>query len=215
MWMYEEMIGKQYGNWTVLEYSHFKYYEYKNQNNIIQRVKRHYMKCECICGTTSTIEKGGLLSGKTKSCGCLKRKANGKSDTRIYNIYCQMINRCYKKKNTHYKDYGGRGIKVCDEWLNDFEKFYEWSIKKGYKDELTIERKNNDLGYSPENCVWADRVTQANNRRNTLYLTYKGETKTIRQWSKIIKISPKTLDSRMRRGWTDEEIVGLPKGSRK
>lgn len=122
------------------------------------------------------------------------------SYTRLYHIWQNMKSRCYYSKQEKYKRYGGRGIKVCEDW-QDFTAFKEWAIKNGYSDNLSLDRINNDGDYEPQNCRWADMRTQQNNRRNNRFVTINGETRTISEWSRISGIKRSTLSSRIQRGW--------------
>ena len=201
---------------------------------VLERAENHgrqtYWKCRCDCGNIKEINGAKLKNGHTKSCGCLntKRKVesniqrnynntHGMSDTRIYRIYHKMYLRCYFKVNPAYPNYGGRGITICQEWLGEhgFENFAEWSIKNGYDDNLSIDRKDNDKGYSPDNCRWATAKEQANNTRSTVFLTYKGETKPASEWAEITGIRQDTLTTRKRNGWSDEECIEVPLNSRR
>lgn len=135
--------------------------------------------CKCDCGNITTVRGTDLKSGNTKSCGCLDRESaskrfttHGYSHTRLYKIWCGMKDRCYNPNNKRYSDYGGRGIFICDEWLHDFVAFKDWAYQNGYDDtapfgECTIDRANNDDGYTPYNCVWSNLTQQAHNKRNT------------------------------------------------
>ena len=150
--------------------------------------------------------------GTTKSCGCLKAEGNnlkhGKCYTRINKIYRQMKRRCYSKNNPRYKDYGGRGITICEEWQKSFESFYDWSMNNGYSDDLTIDRIDNNRGYSPENCRWTDRKTQVRNTRRNIYLTVDGKTKSLGEWSEITGIPYSVMYQRIKKlGWKDEDAV--------
>lgn len=132
---------------------------------------------------------------------------HGKRHTRLYSILDKIKQRCYNKNHTAYKNYGGRGVKVCNEWLNDFMTFYDWSMNHGYKDTLTIDRIDVNGNYEPDNCRWVDRKTQANNRRNNVYLTYNGKTQTMKEWSRELGVKYKTIFYRHKQKWTDKECL--------
>ena len=134
--------------------------------------------------------------------------------TKLYNTWHGMRDRTRRKSHPQYKNYGGRGIKVCEEW-NDFNTFYKWAVKSGYKEGLTIDRIDNDDGYNPKNCRWATRKEQANNKRNNHILTYNGESHNIEEWAKILEMTRGTLVNRVRRGWSMEEIFNTPYGARR
>ena len=134
-------------------------------------------------------------------------KTHGKSNTRLYRIYKTMKSRCYNKNREEYFRYGGRGITICNEWLNDFMGFYNWSMKNGYTDDLTIDRIDNNKGYSPDNCRWVDRKTQCNNTRRNLKLTYKGITHSISHWSELLNIDQSVLSHRYYAGWNIEKLL--------
>lgn len=135
---------------------------------------------------------------------------HGKSNTRLYTIYNNMKTRCYNKNSDDYKNYGERGITVCKEWLNSFTSFYNWSINNGYKPDLLLDRKDNDLGYSPENCRWVDSIEQNNNKRNNNLIEYNGKTQSISRWSAELGIKRVTLLSRLRNGWSVERAFSTP-----
>lgn len=124
--------------------------------------------CKCDCGAITKVRSGNLLSGGTKSCGCLRKDApskhNGKG-TRLYNIWRGMIQRCEDPNQKSYKDYGGRGVQVCKEWRQDFSSFRKWAEGAGYAESLTIDRVNVDGDYCPSNCKWATRAEQNRNKR--------------------------------------------------
>lgn len=116
-----------------------------------------------------------------------------------------MVARCHRKNTKAYPDYGGRGITVCDEWKRDFQAFYDWAMANGYNDTLSIDRKDNDKGYSPDNCRWATTEIQANNKRSNISVEYNGESHTLAEWSKILGIKDATLRKRLNDGWGIEE----------
>ena len=125
--------------------------------------------------------------------------------SRLNIIYWNMVRRCYDSTNHHYPNYGARGIKVCDEWLNDYRAFKDWALKNGYADNLTIDRKNNDRDYCPENCRWSTLKEQASNRRSNRLITYKGQTKILKDWCDELGLKYGTVHKRLRLGWSIEE----------
>lgn len=152
-------------------------------------------KCQCDCGKIKIVRARNLLSGTTKSCGCLQKEivknantTHGKSNTRLFNIWQNIKRRCYNKNYKYYSYYGGKGIIMCEEWKNSFQAFYEWSIKNDYSDTLTIDRINSDKNYEPSNCRWVNRLVQQNNRKSNHKFTINGETKTIMEWCKIYNV---------------------------
>lgn len=134
------------------------------------------------------------------------------SHHRLYHIWFDMKRRCYQKQNKRWEKYGGRGIKVCPEWVNNFQAFFDWSMANGYADNLTIDRIDMDGDYSPDNCRWADEIQQANNRSNNHYITYHGETKTMMEWSRELVVSYTTLRRRINAGWDIEKAFERPLG---
>ena len=129
---------------------------------------------------------------------------------RIRNIYAGMLRRCNNPNDASFKRYGARGIKVCEEWERDYKAFEEWSLSHGYDDTLSIDRIDNDKGYSPDNCRWADEKTQANNTSSNRRYTYKGESHTIKEWVEITGVNEDMLRSRLNRSWTIEEALNTP-----
>lgn len=185
------------------------------------RNKKAVWLCKCDCGNEIRVLGASLISGNTKSCGCLQReivqnvgrfnKKHGMFGTRIYTIWADMKKRCFDEHDRAYKHYGARGITVCDEW-RDFEKFYAWAKISGYTDDLTLDRKNVNGDYSPENCKWSTWKEQQNNRRSSHMITYNGETKTISQWSTITGIPYSTLAARINTlHWDIEKALTIKK----
>lgn len=134
------------------------------------------------------------------------------SHLRLYNIWFDMKRRCYQKQNKRWEKYGGRGITICDEWRNNFQAFFDWSMTHGYADHLTIDRVDLNGNYTPDNCRWADKFQQANNRTNNHYLTYHGEKKTMVEWSRYLNMNYSTLRQRIQSGWSVEDAFEKPVG---
>lgn len=157
-----DLTGQRFGRLTAIEYS---------GRSSDGQAK---WKCICDCGTIAFSSSGNLRSGRMKSCGCLRREngvkhalsmtKHGQYKSRLHRIWNTMKNRCQNPNVHNYESYGGRGITVCDEWQR-FEPFYEWAMSNGYRDHLTLDRKDNFAGYSPDNCRWATMKEQQNNKR--------------------------------------------------
>jgi len=180
---------------------------------------RSHWKVKCVCGKIFNTRTDALKTRTRISCGCKNPNTgpikHGLTHHRIYKIYLGMKQRCYNKKNTKYPLYGGRGITICDEWLNDVTKFYEWSMANGYKDNLSIDRINNDMGYSPENCRWESKLTQSRNRRSSRMVEINGEKKTFSEWCLLYGINRKTATDRVRNGWDEIEAITTPVGGKR
>ena len=163
--------------------------------------KRTYFICKCDCGKIKSIRRDSLFHKKhpTQSCGCLIKERHpiehGDSRTKLYHVWATMKDRCSNSNRPCYKHYGGRGIKVCDEW-NGSDKwlnFKKWALENGYKDGLTLDRIDVNGNYEPNNCRWIPLKEQINNTRRNIYLTYKNETHNINQWAKILGINKNTF----------------------
>lgn len=176
------------------------------------KYKVNIWKCKCDCGNYKNVSYANLKAGKTKSCGCLMNKGryiHGLYGNRIRNIYMKMKNRCYCKTSKSFPNYGGRGIDICDDWLgkNGLENFYKWSVENGYNENLSIDRIDNNKGYSPNNCRWTDIKTQQNNRRNNIIIEYKNKKQTLKQWCDELGSNYKTALRRFNKGFSTEEIL--------
>ena len=169
--------------------------------------------CQCDCGQTKIVDRGNLISGRQKSCGCHSRElaaaahtSHGLSKTKLYKIWSWMITRCYNPNATHYKHYGGRGIGVCDEWRNDFMAFKE-DMGATYSKGLEIDRIEVDGHYCKDNCRWATQRENALNKRNSVFLTANGVTKPLVLWAEELGVKRHRLYKRLRRGLTHEQVL--------
>ena len=134
---------------------------------------------------------------------------------KLQKVFRSMRYRCYNEDNRVYKYYGGKGVTICDEWLQSFDNFYNWALLNGYKEGLSIDRIDVNGSYSPKNCRWATMEEQSRNRTNTVLVEYNGKKMTLREWSEELNISLSTISKRRFRGWTDKEIIeGRPKRKR-
>jgi hypothetical protein len=237
------LVGSRFGRLTVIGET---YRRYNNTYSVLA------CQCRCDCGNTSVVTTRNLRSGNTKSCGCGQRKGlerywqetpereakrqearrkrreqrekkRAQKVPKLENVYRHMLWRCYSPKCPGYKYYGGRGIGVCPEWRNSKEAFIRWSLRNGYAEGLSIDRIDNDAGYSPDNCRWTTAKVQNNNRRpssRTVFVEYQGERKSLRDWSKDPRVSVTctSIYARRKKGWSDEDALFMPpsrKGGRR
>ena len=212
---YINLVGQKFGRLTVIDEASDSRHE-----------KNRHVKwlCECECGNLVSVQSNSLHNGTTLSCGCYHsdrvietHTKHGLCYDRINRIYKAMHQRCENPKAFRYDRYGGRGIKVCDEWSGEkgFENFYAWSSQNGYSEDLSIDRIDNNKGYSPNNCRWVDHETQDNNKSTNHYVTYNGETKTLSQWGRAMGLKKSTIQGRLHRGWNEIDAITIPVGVRK
>lgn len=136
-------------------------------------------------------------------------KKHGLCGTKLYNVWLTMKQRCYNPNDRHFKWYGAKGIKVCDEW-KDPRAFYDWCITNGYKDGLTIDRIDHTRDYSPDNCRFITMSAQQRNKSSCKNITYKGETHNVQEWAEKLNIAPSTLRARFNKGWSIERALTEP-----
>lgn len=179
---------------------------------------KSYYLCQCDCGNQIEVQGTYLKTGKTKSCGCLgseklielnkERATHNQTKSKTYKVWINMKVRCYNPASESYPRYGGRGITVCNEWINSFEQFYE-DMGKCPRDK-SIHRVDNDGHYCPENCVWATDEEQANCRSTNRNITYLGKTQTLSQWAREYDIAVGTLWKRLAAGKSIHEALNTP-----
>lgn len=166
----------------IKDYTNLKFGRLTVLQFIQRKERKSYWKCICDCGKEVVLPITYLTTGDTKSCGCLRkektsnlsRKNSFVKSKRLNSIWANMKRRCYNSKSTSYQYYGKKGIKVCDEWKNNFRVFQDWAYENGYDEKLTIERIDNNKGYSPDNCRWASSFEQHNNMSTNRSITYNG-----------------------------------------
>lgn len=209
-----DLTGKKFGRLTVLN----KAGSGKNKSLL--------WNCVCDCGREVVIDGLYLRSGDTKSCGCYRKECASKrmsthkmSKTRLYRVWAGVKNRCYNENASNYKYYGAKGITMCDEWKDSFESFRNWAIASGYNEnarpqECTLDRIDNNSGYSPNNCRWANHQEQCNNQSSNKIIAFNGESHSMSEWADVIGMEYTTLRARIRRGMSISEALTKPVRSR-
>lgn len=192
----KHFIGEKIHNLTIIE-------ELKERD---KNGSKQWL-CKCDCGKTKIYTTSNL--NVVKGCGCCKG-THKYSQTKLYKTYQRMKNRCYNKKFPHYEIYGGRGIKICDEWLNDFVAFKDWALSNGYKEGLSIDRINPNGNYEPNNCRWITMFEQASNKRNNIFYTIDGMTKTQTEWCRYYNIPKNNVRKRLEIGWNIKKALTTP-----
>ena len=207
---FRNLTGQTFGRLTVEYYAGMATYKTGNKTR---------WNCSCECGAEHVVTGGSLKSGHTKSCGCLNREMNLARSTKHgaagrgrttpeYRTWIKMLGRCTNPTNDAFHLYGGRGITVCERWLNSFENFLEdMGLKPPGR---SLDRINNSLGYSPDNCRWATRTEQNRNTRTNRLLTHDGKTCCIAEWAELTGINYYTIHGRLRQCWSTEKALSEP-----
>lgn len=203
--MKENLINQRFGRLTVI-------------SPLPAKSGRTMWLCKCDCGNQKAVTAGHLKSGHTTSCGCYNRQrtveantTHGWTGSRLHNIWFDMKARCGNPNCPAYKDYGGRGIKICEDWQNNFASFRDWAMLSGYNDTLSIDRINVNGDYSPDNCRWATRTTQNRNTRQNRIITINGESMTLSEWAELTGMQRQTIAARIDKlGWSQKDAVTKP-----
>lgn len=214
-----DLIGQRFGKLVVIEYAGTKTYANGNKFSL--------WLCKCDCGGTKIAIGVNLKRGTVTSCGCAVKEAaqnrnsrgnvkHGYHDERLYNVWKGMKSRCNNINNSVYHNYGGRGIRVCEEWDSDYCSFREWALNTGYDEnaprgECTLDRIDVNGNYCPENCRWVDQATQACNTRYNVVIEFNGQSKTLVEWAKEVGINRDTLYNRIfSYKWSVEKALTEP-----
>ena len=205
------LTGRRFGRLTAIE-------------RVASPKAQAQWRCVCDCGKETVVRSQDLRNGHTKSCGCYGLEVSAshtpsfsthkESKFRLYRVWIGLKGRCNNCKNKDYSYYGGRGIKVCPEWDKSYEKFRDWALADGYRDDLTIDRIDVNGNYCPENCRWVDMKTQMNNTRANRRITQNGETRTMAEWAERTGIAYDTIRYRAIKGRTAEDVLRMPKARR-
>jgi hypothetical protein len=197
----EKWIGQKFNKLTVIGF------EFRN--------KRWLWKCKCECGGESVAYPNQVIRGKTKSCKCGRSVTfhnmhlkHGDAGTRLHSIWKDMRKRCNNPKSKSYKYYGGKGIRVCEEWDN-YVNFKQWAMDNGYNDDLTIERIDNNKDYSPQNCKWIPFSEQTSNQTSNIYVEHDGKRMTVGKWCDELNLHRTTIYGRIRKGIPPKKALGL------
>lgn len=205
----DDLVGRLFGRLTVKKFAGYP---------AVAPSKAQWL-CDCVCGKTGILVYGyNLKNGNTNSCSCFKiertREKNathGMSRTKEYGMYCAMLSRCLSPSNQRYESYGERGITVCSQWMGErgFVNFLrDMGKKPGSK--YSLERKNNDGPYSPENCVWATQKEQCNNKRNNVVIDYEGQQVCLKQFCDQRGLPYARVNWRLKQGWSLEKAISAP-----
>jgi hypothetical protein len=190
-----DLVGRRFGELTIIK-------------RVIASTKKAKFLCLCSCGREVEIFSSVLRStGRTR---CNLKHGYSATDRVLYSRWNSMKRRCYNKNELCFSRYGGKGIKVCSEWLSSFKSFKEWSLANGYKPSLSIDRIDTNGDYCPNNCRWTNAQVQAANRAYCHRITRQGKTMVIAEWERELGVKPGTLKRRSQAGWSDERIIDTP-----
>lgn len=207
----QDITGRRYGRWTVIKFHDAVRY---TRATVIRWL------CSCDCGTEKIVQGQSLKNGKSVSCGCVRNEAvrqrmtkHGMYKSSEYAAWAHMMDRCRNPRSSEFKNYGGRGIAVCEPWADAAVFLADMGKRPSTKHSL--ERKKNNLGYSPENCIWATPPEQCNNKRTNRRLRFNGRVQTVAQWAREFKMKEKTLRKRLDLGWTTTDALTMPQSKDK
>ena len=208
----KDLMGKKFGRLEVISFDGIKH-------------RYAYWKCKCDCGNITSVRSSHLIEGTTTSCGCYNKEMSSirtkelftkhsLSNSRLYRVYKSIKSRCYCENSPEYKNYGGRGITICEEWRNDFKAFYDWAMANGYNEnaktmDCTIDRIDNNGNYEPSNCRFVDMKTQALNKRNNRRILYKGKSYTATEIALLKNCSLGAILWRLNNGWTVNDVFEI------
>lgn len=207
-----DILNQKFGRLTAIEKS----------NNICGKTA---WKCICDCGNIAYVTTSNLTCNRIKSCGCIKQEllmrrniTHNQRHTRLYEVWKGIKQRCYNPKHRAYHNWGGRGIKMCEDWKNNFQSFHDWSYANGYcpenqkdeKNKLTIDRIDVNGNYEPSNCRWVKRSKQARNTRANKIISYRNEEYCLVEWCEILDLYYSTVSARLLKGWSVERAFETP-----
>ena len=208
----ENFIGKKFARLTIIAIAPLEFFDNGSKKSMVM--------CRCDCGNIGKYHFTRVKCGHIKSCGCYKSEihqqthtTHNRTNTPLYNVWRGMKARCHRKNDPGYKHYGGRGIRVCDRWINDPEAFMAWALANNYSKGLDIDRINVDGDYEPDNCRFVTRSVNNKNRRSSRIYQYNGKTKSLSEWAKIFNIKYGTLYKRMYGGLKFEEAININNNS--
>lgn len=200
----QQLMSKKYSRLTITE---------------IGPPKSGGRKCiaVCDCGITKSYNLSSVMRGDVKSCGCLQRENAKYSNTKhglkqhtLYSIWCNMKTRCTNPKSENFKWYGGKGITICNDWLNDFKIFFEWSIANGWAEGMQLDRKDGSKPYYPDNCRFVTPSANSRNRTSNVVLIYQGESKCLTEWCELLNLDYSSIHHRIARGWDTTRALETP-----